>query len=92
MYNNRISKFEEELSQLEYYNLLKRALPRMGRRLYEEYDDEESSGEDSFEKRALPRMGRAMPRMGRAMPRMGRAMPRMGRALPRMGRTLPRLG
>lgn len=65
----------------------KRALPRMGKRLY--LNDYEGLSSDEFDydllKRALPRMGRALPRMGRALPRLGRALPRMGRTLPRMG-------
>lgn len=71
--------------------LLKRALPRMGKRAYylpedSLYDDGSSSDEiEVNDKRALPRMGRALPRMGRALPRMGRALPRLGRTLPRMG-------
>lgn len=73
---------------------LKRALPRMGKRMYWS-DNEGLSSEDldyDLFKRALPRMGRALPRMGRALPRFGRALPRFGRSLPRMGRTLPRMG
>ena len=91
----------EELESGETYplwqfDMSKRALPRMGRRYL--FDDVQENdfrfGEmpEYYEKRALPRMGRALPRMGRALPRMGRALPRMGRALPRMGRALPRMG
>ena len=68
--------------------LMKRALPRMGRR---SFDGEGLDGEDQL-KRHLARVERAMPRMGRGYPRMGRSYPRMGRAYPRMGRALPRMG
>ena len=80
----------------EYLKALKLALLRVGGREESEESqdslDDEIKDEASYEKRAMPRMGRAMPRMGRAMPRMGRSMPRMGRAMPRMGRAMPRMG
>lgn len=91
---NNKNSHAAEVSRWQYA-MLKRALPRMGKRFNAEDNSDESdeaSSDEQYEKRALPRMGRAMPRMGRAMPRMGRAMPRMGRAIPRMGRALPRMG
>lgn len=48
----------DDSDEPDVYEVLKRALPRMGRAL-------PRMG------RALPRMGRALPRMGRALPRMG---------------------
>ena len=58
---NEESDEDEEYSKL-YHQYLKRALPRMGRRSFDQ---------DDIYKRALMRMGRALPRMGRALPRMG---------------------